>query len=111
MDNFDAQAFGKAVRESRLSENLTQERLAEEVNITVRYLSDIEKGARTPGMKLMLALCLKLNISIDEFLFPIESVTNSTIKRQTLKSLDSLHKNELHIINATIRGIIESREK
>lgn len=37
-------ASGKRVREERLRLNLTQEKLAEDVNISTAYLEQIERG-------------------------------------------------------------------
>ena len=37
-------AIGKKIKEYRLKNNLTQEQLAEELNLSVKYVSRIENG-------------------------------------------------------------------
>ena len=41
------QALGKRIREERLKLNLTQEKLAEDVNLSTAYIGQIERGERS----------------------------------------------------------------
>ena len=43
----EQQALGKRIREERLKLNLTQERLAEDVNLSTAYIGQIERGERS----------------------------------------------------------------
>lgn len=44
------------LKDWRIRKGLTQQQLAQRLNVHVQYLSKIERGARRPGMQLALAL-------------------------------------------------------
>ena len=50
------------------------------------------------------------NISVDEYFYPSKKAEKSTVRRQIDSSLDLLTDNELKIIQATIDGVLNSRE-
>jgi len=50
----NAAAFGRAVRESRKKQNITQSQLAAVANTGLRYISDLENGK--PSVQLQKAL-------------------------------------------------------
>ena len=51
---FDQREFGKRLKEIRMVHGLTQEKLAEELNISWNHLSKIERGARSCSIDLPL---------------------------------------------------------
>ena len=63
-----AQALGRRVRQLRQSrpERLTQEDLAERADISVSFLSMIERGERAPHLETLLRLALALQVSVGE---------------------------------------------
>ena len=52
--SFDAEACGARIRELRKGNKLTQEKLAEELNITDSHLRRIESGTRTGSIDLLI---------------------------------------------------------
>jgi len=50
------------------------------------------------------------NISVDEYFYPSKKAEKSIVRRQIDSSLDLLTDNELKIIQATIDGVLNSRE-
>lgn len=61
--------FGKRVRELRKKQKITQEKLAELVEIDYSYLNLIESGKKNPSLKIIAKLARRLNVEIKE-LFP-----------------------------------------
>jgi transcriptional regulator with XRE-family HTH domain len=55
-------AFGRCVRTQRDLMRLTQEQLAEKADLDRTYISDIERGARNPGIKNVVRLARALGI-------------------------------------------------
>lgn len=53
--------FGNRIREERLKQNLSQEKLALEAGIDRTYITDIEKGSRNVS----LAIAYKLSVALD----------------------------------------------
>lgn len=64
----DQVKIGKFIAECRKNKNLTQAQLAEKLNITDRAISKWETGKSMPDSSIMLELCSKLGISVNELL-------------------------------------------
>ena len=64
----DQEKIGKFIQEKRKEQNLTQNDLAEKLNITDRAVSKWETGNGMPDSSIMLELCKELGISVNELL-------------------------------------------
>jgi transcriptional regulator with XRE-family HTH domain len=60
--------FGKKIKEERLKQNLSQEKLALEAEIDRTYINDIEKGSRNISLKIAYKLSIALNIPLSTLL-------------------------------------------
>jgi transcriptional regulator with XRE-family HTH domain len=72
-------ALGQRIRQMRLAraERLTQEELAERAEISVSFLSMIERGERAPHLETLCKLSSALGVTMGElFLFPDEEPTS-----------------------------------
>ena len=101
--------LGNAIRNARISQNISQEQLAEDIGITPTHLKHIESEHRNPSIDILFKLSTKLNISLDNLLFPpnfqhiqqIQEIHN-LLNQSTTQELQiiqeiicSLHKNRL----------------
>lgn len=68
-------ALGKRIRQLRQSQldKLTQEDLAEQADISVSFLSMIERGERAPHIETLIRLAGALDVSISELFLCAES--------------------------------------
>ena len=57
--------IGNRVRERRRFLNLTQEDLGEAANISITYLSEIERGTCMPSLKVLMRLAHRLDLNLD----------------------------------------------
>ena len=64
--------FGRNVRALREKRNLTQEALAEKADLDRTYISDIERGARNPSVKILSRLAKGLASTCSELCRGIE---------------------------------------
>lgn len=60
--------FGERLRHYREKAVLTQERVAEKADISLRFYQSLELGAAKPSLKTLIALSRILNVSIDYLL-------------------------------------------
>lgn len=67
-------AIGKRVKKFRKERGLTQEKLAELLNISVPYMSNIENGKTKFSMPVLVSLINSLDITADMLLF--EQITS-----------------------------------
>ena len=61
--------IGIQVRAARDKAGLTQEALAEKLDCTAQYISDLERGVTGISIPMLKTLCLRLGISSDSILF------------------------------------------
>lgn len=57
---------GKLIRRKRREKKLTQEEAAIRVEISRRYLSDVERGIFYPGSRILVSLAVLLDIDLNE---------------------------------------------
>lgn len=60
--------MGDRIREARKNKKFTQEQLAELLDISVEFVSHIERGSRLPSMQVFIKLIEVLNVSADYLL-------------------------------------------
>jgi putative transcriptional regulator len=59
--------YGKVIKRARITAGLTQQELADKVNLTRNYIALVETNKRIPSVPNFLKICETLNISNDEF--------------------------------------------
>ena len=66
----DIRALGESIRAARMRKGLTQEALAELLDITPIHLKNMESSRRNPSVPLLFALMELLDLSVDALVFP-----------------------------------------
>ena len=64
MTNSTIEILRKNIKKYRLTQNFTQEKLSEISGISSDYLSEIERGKRTPSLKRIILIAEALNIEV-----------------------------------------------
>lgn len=75
-------ALGKRIREERKKSNLTQEQLAELINVSTTYVGFIERGERSITLDKLVSIATALGISVDYLLR--DSVTSDASAQEKL---------------------------
>lgn len=65
----DLKAIGSRIKAERKKLGLTQEGLAELVNVSPHYIYEIERGMKSPSMETMVLLAEKMELSIDYIIY------------------------------------------
>ena len=94
-DKYDFRAFGLAIKEARMKQGLTREKVGTMIEIDPRYLTNIENKGQHPSLQVFYDLVSLLNVSVDEFFLPVSDLDKSTRRRQLEKQLDNLSDKEL----------------
>ena len=95
---FDQAAFGYRLKETRKERGLTQEQLAEVLNISTPHLGNIEIGKRGISVDLLMEVSDVLNVSVDFLIRGTDSPTQQ-IKpllsqiRELLAQVEALSEN------------------
>ena len=68
MSYFDATEFAARLSALRKSRGMTQEEMAEALNISLEHLSKMERGKRKPSIDLAIAMAYYFHVSTDYLL-------------------------------------------
>lgn len=99
--------LGNRIREARIENRLSQEQLAELVNITPTHLKHLESEHRKPSLEVLVALMEVLHFSLDALVFPISNeVDQQCHEIETL--LKSCNEAELEVILDVTRSLLKN---
>ena len=63
--------IGEVLQKLRKSNGYTQEKIAEEIDVSPRYISDIEQDRAKPSYEILIKICNIYNTSLDQILVNI----------------------------------------
>lgn len=69
METVDLKGMGERIRTRREELNISREQLAEQLDVSTKFISDIECGIRGVSLKRLVLLSSNLFISVDYILF------------------------------------------
>lgn len=104
-------AIGKYIRKNRDRLGMTQETLAEKINVSIPHISRMENGSAKPSLQTLVDICNALNITIDDLMQ--ESVPAAKEKRSgpLLEILASCSEAELDMITDVVKVILYNMRK
>ena len=70
-------AIGRRIRAFRLKSNLTQAQLAESLDVSTNFISEVETGKKNISIDTLCRLCQQYQLSADFILFGKESSADS----------------------------------
>lgn len=104
--------IGMRVKQAREMAGLTQERLAELLDVTAQYISGVERGAVGLSVPILLQICSVLLVSSDFILLGEMNVTDTSSIATRLSRLPAEHiRNVEEIINRYMEGIAITKSK
>lgn len=113
----DFKKIGKKISDKRTLLGITQEELAEKVDFSTNYISNIETGIKSGSLIFYIKVANELKLSLD-YLFSEElpNLDSSTVtNKDIIEMIDILNKDEKQMANVFIknivRGLIELREE
>lgn len=79
--------IGEQVRIAREQAKLTQEALAEKIEVSPQYISDLERGVVGIALTTLKKLCCALGVASDQILFGTQSQERGVILSNTCNAL------------------------
>ena len=110
----DYKRLGERIREDRLKLNLTQAKLAEDIDISDTYMGAIERGERSLTLDTLVRLVNRLGVTVDYMLADSVEDNDSNIIKQFKQIMDcqSLERKQMAInILRTIFSYLDKEEK
>ena len=114
--NMNYKKIGKKIADKRILLGITQEELAEKVDSSANYISNIETGIQSGSLIFYIKVANELKLSLD-FLFSDELPnldTSEATNKEITEMIDILNKDEKQMANVFVKnivqGLIELRE-
>ena len=104
----DQKAIGKRIKSAREKKGLTQEQLAEQVNLSPMHISVIERGNKLPRLETLINIANVLDVSADILL---QDVVNNQIKLRTSEAsnlIAQLSREDQRRVLAALHSFVES---
>ena len=104
----DQKAIGKRIKSAREKKGMTQEQLAELVNLSPMHVSVIERGNKLPRLETLINIANILDVSADVLL---QDVVNNQIKLHTSEASDliaQLSREDQRRVLAALHSFVET---
>lgn len=98
---------GKRIKEARERKNITQEELADLINMSATHISVIERGIKVPKLDTFVAIANALGISCDELLIDSIEHPSIVVPDELSKAITNLSPKDRNKIIKMIRIYIE----
>ena len=100
------EAVGRRIKEARIKRGLTQEQLAEKLNLSSDHISVLERGAKPPRFETFIAIANALETDANFLLSDVLAVSPAIASTQLSEKLSALPTQEqkkiLRILDAMI---------
>lgn len=94
----DYNAIGKRIRTARKSLDLTQEELAEQVNLSIPHMSHIERGRTKVSLPSLILIANALNTTVDNLLYDNLSIAVDSFDKDFKDLLTDCTDDEKRVI-------------
>ncbi len=103
-------ALREAIRNERKNKRITQEELAEMLEVSPPHVKHIESGHRKPSIEILFELAKILNISLDEVVFPKNRTPHDATRGKIERLLDVSDEASLQFILSVLEALREKEQ-
>ncbi len=107
----DYKGLGERIRKQRLKLKLTQEKLAEKVEISESFMGHIERGDRKLSLETLVKLAQELNVSIDYLLLDIVKLEPDAYLNEIVSTLGKKDKKQVKALLNVVKLLAENLDK
>lgn len=101
-------AVGKRIKIVRQRSGLTQDQLAEQVGLSPKYISGIERGVENPTMDILIRLAKMLGVEpYDLFLFGESEENEKALRKGIEKMVREADREKLQLYFDVMRNILQ----
>lgn len=99
--------IGTIIKKGRMDLHLTQEELAEKLDISYPYLRDLECHKGTPSLDLFCRIMRTLNLSADDYIHSNENKSSDTYQK-LLRLASDCSEYQLSVLLATATALMNT---
>jgi len=104
----DYNAIGKRIKAHRLSANMTQEGLAEKLDISVSFQSRLERGAAKISFEKLVATSEQLNVSVSELIAGVNENSQTYLNADLQNIVKNFSKEKMRLLLNIAEAIAKS---
>lgn len=101
-------AIGRRIKAAREKKRLTQEQLAELVDLSPMHVSVIERGVKLPKLETLINIANTLDVSADELLQDVVNNQTKLYASEASELIDQLSREDQRRVLAALRSFVES---
>ena len=106
--SLDYNIIGERLKQARLNKNLTQEMLAEELDVSVAFLSRIERGSSLINLKRLNQICSILDVTEGEILNGVSKKSDTYLNKDLSNLIKNCPPEKINLIYNIAKVIVES---
>ena len=100
----------EAIRNERKDKRITQEELAEMLEVSPTHVKHIESGHRKPSIEILFEITKILNISLDGVVFSKNESARTDTREKVNRLLDVSDEASLHFILSVLEALREKEQ-
>ncbi len=104
----DYNIIGERLKQARMNKNLTQEKLAEQLDVSIAFLSRIERGSSFISLKRLNQICSILDVSEGEILNGVSKDSNTYLNKDLSNLLNSCSPHKINLIYKIAKVIVDN---
>ena len=102
----DYTALGKRIRDERLMQRLTLEKLAERTDKSINFIGQIERGEGKPSLETLVDIANALGVTVDSLLSDNIKASSDNLDREIAAVLHSMnHKGKRFLLDVANRYV------
>lgn len=109
--SIDYTIVGERLKKARLAKHLTQEKIAEQMDVSVAFLSRIERGSSHINLKRLSELCAILDVSEGYILSGSSESSKNYLAEDFKKLLESCSPEKQKLIYNVAKAIAEDQNE
>ena len=102
----DYSLMGKRIREERRKLDLTQEQLAEDVNVSHPHIGQVERGESGISLEALIAISNRLGVTVDYLLSDYIKNEDEYLRQLWLRLVKNRSEKEQEMIINVVKAII-----
>ena len=110
MSNMNQKAIGRRIKSARERKHLTQEQLAEAVDLSPMHISVIERGVKPPKLETLVNIANVLDVSADNLLQDVVHNQEKVVSSEAFRLMSQLSKADQRKVLSALRSYVEESE-
>lgn len=106
--SLDYNIIGERLKQARINKKLTQEKLAEQLDVSVAFLSRIERGSSYINLKRLNQICSILNVDEGEILNGVSKDSNGYLNKDLSNLIKNCPPEKISLIYNIAKVIVDS---